>query len=389
MKYHLRMREAERSALYPGSFDPPTNGHRWVIERVSDQFDQGHVAIGINPEKPGRFQVPEREEMLKELAQAFPNISVSSFAGLFQADYAQMLGAQYVVRGIRNGADFAYESDNRHINATLSPDLETVAIIPPKDLLQVSSSMVMGFLGLEGWEQEVSKLVPPGVMERLEALQLARDKEHLGKRFMALCERTGAQGNPREIFEEIFARWTESDRAYHNIPHLKMCLSELDLVRDRLEDPDATELALVMHDAIHNEHRQDQSLHGDDEAESAEFSEFLITQRLMLPQDFADRVSSRILATKHKEIPEGEDEKYTADIDLAIFGRSERLYQIYEERVRKEYGWVPIEAFKAGRGRVLANFLNRPTIYNTEFFRARYEKNARKNVNRAIQNLAA
>ena len=383
------MREAERTALYPGSFDPPTNGHKWVIERVSDQFDQGHVAIGINPEKPGRFQVPEREEMLKELAQAFPNISVSSFAGLFQADYAQMLGAQYVVRGIRNGADFAYESDNRHINATLSPDLETVAIIPPKDLLQVSSSMVMGFLGLEGWEQEVSKLVPPGVMERLESLQLARDKEHLGKRFVALCERTGAQGNPREIFEEIFARWTESDRAYHNIPHLKMCLSELDLVRDKLEDPDATELALVMHDAIHNEHRRDQSLHGDDEAESAELSEFLITQRLMLPQDFADRVSSRILATKHKEIPEGEDERYTADIDLAIFGRSERLYQIYEERVRKEYGWVPIEAFKAGRGRVLANFLNRPTIYNTEFFRARYEKNARKNVSRAIQNLAA
>ena len=383
------MREAERTALYPGSFDPPTNGHRWVIERVSDQFDQGYVAIGINPEKPGRFQVPEREEMLRELAQAFPNISVSSFAGFFQADYAQMLGAQYVVRGIRNGADFAYESDNRHINATLSPDLETVAIIPPKDLLQVSSSMVMGFLGLEGWEQEVSKLVPPGVMERLEALQLARDKEHLGKRFMALCERTGAQGNPREIFEEIFARWTESDRAYHNIPHLKMCLSELDLVRDRLEDPDATELALVMHDAIHNEHRQDQSLHGDDEAESAELSEFLITQRLMLPQDFADRVSSRILATKHKQIPEGEDERYTADIDLAIFGRSERLYQIYEERVRKEYGWVPTEAFRAGRGRVLTNFLNRPTIYHTEFFRNRYEKSARKNVSRAIQNLAA
>ncbi|MBP6098788.1 MAG: pantetheine-phosphate adenylyltransferase [Candidatus Levybacteria bacterium] len=383
------MREAERTALYPGSFDPPTNGHKWVIERVSDQFDQGHVAIGINPEKPGRFQVPEREEMLRELAQAFPNISVSSFAGLFQADYAQMLGAQYVVRGIRNGADFAYESDNRHINASLNPTLETVAIIPPKDLLQVSSSMVMGFLGLEGWEQEVSKLVPFGVMRRLEALQLTRDKEYLGKKFTKLCERMGAGGNPQEVFEEIFTRWTESDRAYHNISHLKMCLSELDLVRDKLEDPDATELALVMHDAIHNEHRQDQSLHGDDEAESAELSEFLITQRLMLPQDFADRVSSRILATKHKQIPEGEDERYTADIDLAIFGRSERLYQIYEERVRKEYGWVPTEAFRAGRGRVLTNFLNRPTIYHTEFFRNRYEKSARKNVSRAIQNLAA
>jgi len=249
--------------------------------------------------------------------------------------------------------------------------------------------MVMGFLGLEGWEQEVSKLVPFGVMRRLEALQLTRDKEYLGKKFTKLCERMGAGGNPQEVFEEIFTRWTESDRAYHNISHLKMCLSELDLVRDKLEDPDATELALVMHDAIHNEHRQDQSLHGDDEAESAELSEFLITQRLMLPQDFADRVSSRILATKHKQIPEGEDERYTADIDLAIFGRSERLYQIYEERVRKEYGWVPTEAFRAGRGRVLTNFLNRPTIYHTEFFRNRYEKSARKNVSRAIQNLAA
>lgn len=71
--------QVERIALYPGSFDPPTNGHQWVMEQVDGQYEKGYVAIGINPIKNGRFSLPERKEMLEEIAHAYPHLSVTSF----------------------------------------------------------------------------------------------------------------------------------------------------------------------------------------------------------------------------------------------------------------------------------------------------------------------
>src|SRR3989344_2261547 len=379
----------ERRALYPGSFDPPTNGHKWVIERVADQYDKGLVAIGINPEKAGRFPVSEREEMLREIASEFPNIFVTTYLGLYQADVARMVGANYVVRGTRNSADYDYKSDNSHINTTINPDLETIVIIPPKELLQVSSSMVMGLMGFEGWKTEVTKMVPEPVFRRLEVLQDKRDKEQLKKRFQSLCERLHAQGNPPELFEDLWARHSEKDRLYHNVAHIKMCLNELDLARHLADDPDAIEFALWFHDAVYNSNKQDQSLPDDDESESAGLAQEGITQLLVLPQEFGQKVGSLILATKHSETPKDIDHQLMVDIDLAILGRSIRLYDIYEQNVRTEYGWVPQEQFTAARIRILKSFLDdRDSIYSTKFFFDRYEEQAEFNLNRSIQKLS-
>lgn len=381
------LNERERRALYPGSFDPPTNGHEWVIKQVADQFDKGYVSVGFNPEKTGRFPVSEREEMLRELTEEFPNIVVNSFLGLLQADFAEMLGAKYIVRGTRNAADFSYESDNRHVNTTINPGLEMVVYVPPKELLQVSSSMVMGLVGFEGWEAEVTKMVPESVMRRLEKMQQEKDKELLRRRFKNLCERVDAQSNPERVFEDLYSRYQEDHRSYHKPSHVKMCLNELELVHDLAEDLNALEFAINYHDAIYNSAKEDLRQHGDDEGESAELAETDITKKLGLSREFAQKVGSLILSTKHVNTPLEHDQKLMTDIDLAILGRSSRLFDIYEQQIREEYEWVPWEQFAKVRKEILEGLLRRG-IYSTPFFIDRYQDQAKRNLQRSIQRLS-
>lgn len=382
--------ENERRALYPGSFDPPTNGHKWVIEKVADQFDKGFVAIGINPEKAGRFPIQQRTEMLQEIASEFPNMVVTSFLGLLQADFAEIVGARYIIRGTRNSTDFSYESDSRHVNTTINPNLETVIYIPPKELLQVSSSMVMGLVGFEGWKTEVSKMVPESVFKRLEVMQDTKDKEHLENKWQSLCKRLGAKGNASEIFEVLYQRYNELHRYYHNPSHLKMCLNELDLVRDLASDPDAIEFALWYHDAAYNSAKKPTSLQHqpvDDEGSSAELAETDI-KKLGLSPEFAQKVGSFILLTKHESVPKDKDQQLLVDIDLAILGRSSRLFDLYEQNVRTEYGWITQEQFVRARKAILQSFLDRGSVYSTEFFHSRYEEQARKNLQRSVKKLS-
>ncbi|OGE09305.1 hypothetical protein A3A60_04260, partial [Candidatus Curtissbacteria bacterium RIFCSPLOWO2_01_FULL_42_26] len=201
--------------------------------------------------------------------------------------------------------------------------------------------------------------------------------------------RLHAQGNPPELFEDLWARHSEKDRLYHNVAHIKMCLNELDLARHLADDPDAIEFALWFHDAVYNSNKQDQSLPDDDESESAGLAQEVITQLLVLPQEFAQKVGSLILATKHSETPKDIDHQLMVDIDLAILGRSIRLYDIYEQNVHTEYGWVPQEQFTAARIRILKSFLDdRDSIYSTKFFFDRYEEQAEFNLNRSIQQLS-
>lgn len=373
----------ERRALYPGSFDPATNGHRWVMSKVSEQYDKGFVAIGINSDKnQGRFPIPEREQMLREIvAEEFPNLVVTKFMGLYLVDFAEMMGAKYVVRGTRNGNDFDAESDLKHINTTINPNIEITIFIPPKELLQVSSSSVMGLMGFEGWEREVKKMVPQPVFERLKLLQFERDKKSLEARWQSLWESLMAKGDSKAVFEDIIGRYTEASRAYHTLSHLKTCLNELELVRDLADDPKAMETAIWFHDAIYESNNKGQAnLKHDDEGKSADFAKEVLVEKMGLDKEFADKVASIILATKHSSVPQDKDAKLMVDIDLAIFGRSERLYNIYEKDIHREFYWVPAESFNNGRIRILEQFLKRDRIYSTDFFQERYGEQAKKNL---------
>jgi len=165
---------SSKLAVYAGTFDPLTNGHLWMIEQGVKLFDQLVVAIGINPEKKCLFTVEERLEILRESVGHYPNLRIDSFTNQFLITYAKSIGAKFILRGIRSGDDYEYERAMRHINADLNPDITVVFLMPSREIAEVSSSMVKGLIGPEGWERVVRDYVPTPVFEKLKELRNGR-----------------------------------------------------------------------------------------------------------------------------------------------------------------------------------------------------------------------
>ena len=151
------------SALYPGTFDPPTNGHLDLIERGAKLFDHLIVAVLNNPGKDPLFTVEERVEMLKESTVALKNVSVATFDGLM-VEFARSQGVSAVLRGIRAISDYEYEFQMALMNRRLAPEIETVFLQPAGRYSFVSSRMLKEVFSFGG---DVSGLGPPNVLKRL------------------------------------------------------------------------------------------------------------------------------------------------------------------------------------------------------------------------------
>ena len=150
-------------ALYPGTFDPPTNGHLDLIERGARLFDHLIVAILSNPVKAPLFTAEERVEMLKESTAALKNVSVATFDGLM-VEFARKQGVSAVLRGIRAISDYEYEFQMALMNRRIAPEIETVFLQPAGRYSFVSSRMLKEVVSFGG---DVSGLVPPNVLKRL------------------------------------------------------------------------------------------------------------------------------------------------------------------------------------------------------------------------------
>ena len=150
-------------AIYPGSFDPLTNGHLDLIERGSRIFDELVVAILINTEKDPLFNERERVEMLKATTRQYGNVSIDTFNGLL-VDYVARQKAQAVLRGIRAISDYEYELQMALMNRKLAPEIETVFMMPADTYSYLSSRLVKEVFRLGG---SVQGLVPAIVEERL------------------------------------------------------------------------------------------------------------------------------------------------------------------------------------------------------------------------------
>jgi pantetheine-phosphate adenylyltransferase len=157
-----------RLGVYAGSFDPPTNGHLWMIEEGSRLFDKLIVAVGVNPQKKPTFPLSERLEFLKAIVKGFDNIETAAYENEFLANYARRVGATHILRGIRGAKDFEYEHTFRHINGDMNGDVTTVFLTPPRNLEEISSSTVLALIGPHGWREVVSKMVPAPVAQALE-----------------------------------------------------------------------------------------------------------------------------------------------------------------------------------------------------------------------------
>lgn len=361
-------------AVYAGSFDPLTNGHLWMIKTGSRIFEELIVAIGTNPDKRYTFTLEERLEMLKRSTRQFKNVRIDSFENKFLVDYADSVEAKHILRGIRTERDYGYERGMRYVNNKLNPEVNTLFLIPPKSLTEVSSSLVKGLVGSQGWERAIEDYVPRevynGFLIKFEGLKSRWDS--LWKRH------TEFSGD--EVYRKLVGMYANKERFYHNLIHIAHSLDEMDTVSALLDKPDEAEFALWYHDSIQDANAKD------NEERSGSFAEEQLSLHGINP-GFGRDVSNLILATTHRSVPPTKDGKYVADIDLSILGKSMEEFDAYERDIRSEYSWVPEDRFIEGRSAILQKFLSRDRIYATGFFRQKYENQAKKNLERSLKAL--
>ena len=153
----------ERVAIYPGSFDPPTNGHLDIVERASRLFDRVVIGVGRNLSKKTVFTADERVSLMREACAALKNVEVLTFDSL-QVEFARQVGASFIIRGIRALSDFEFEFEMANMNRLLAEELEMVLLMTAPEYLFVSASRVKE---LVAFGAAVDKLVPANVAKAL------------------------------------------------------------------------------------------------------------------------------------------------------------------------------------------------------------------------------
>lgn len=182
------------------------------------------------------------------------------------------------------------------------------------------------------------------------------------------------------IYDALAAAYDAPSRHYHDRRHIEDCLAQFRGCRDLSEQPPEVELAIWFHDAVYDTRRSDNEERSADWARSFLGSEGVEEAAIQ-------RIGALIMATKGHENPVGIDQRLIADIDLSILGRDPESFERYDRAIRAEYAWVPEERFRLARAAVLDGFLGREAIYATPVFRERYERQARRNIARKLDQL--
>jgi len=190
----------------------------------------------------------------------------------------------------------------------------------------------------------------------------------------------GAPLPPRRVFDGLVSRYREPHRAYHTLQHIEECFGWFAEARRLMTAPGEIAFALFYHDAIYDPHASDNEL------KSAQLASDVFEMFVRMD---ARAVGNLISATSlHSADGAGSEIKIMLDIDLSILGADTARFDEYERQVRREYAWVEDRAFREGRSRILNQFLARPVIYSTPFFRDRLEAGARENLKRSLAALA-
>lgn len=382
-----------RSALYAGSFDLPTLGHKWVVDQAAAMFDKLVVAVAVNPGKKGTFTTSQRMEMVRSIATEHSNVEVVELGPQYTVDYARTHEIGWLVRGLRNTTDFENEQLIRHINALIAPSVTTLFLSPPKALEEVSSSLVKGLVGPSGWRNLVRKFVDSTAHYHLLENYASKQYKSLESFYTRL-----------EEFELVSSRFR--GRVYHNIEHVLHCLEELTWVQDQVDPKQYGALlaAVWFHDIVYDP----KSPSGFNEVESGRVALLRSMPLSTLQMILATRKHIPVAATASemwslygysyldgmgridfKSEASPETLSLFLDIDLSILGQQQVDYDRYARAIRQEYSFVSDPAYKEGRTKILNNFLSRDRIYLTDSFESRYGVQARENLTREIAQLGS
>lgn len=196
-------------------------------------------------------------------------------------------------------------------------------------------------------------------------------------RWNKLTAKLGGPGEEEAYFTRITAAYSEPSRCYHTSGHIAHCLREFDAVRHLANHPEEVEFAIWLHDAVYNPEAID------NEDQSAQLAIDILTS-FGCSEPIIFRVRDLVLATREHCSTLETDQQLLLDIDLSILGQPPQLYQVYEDSVRAEYGWVSQAVYRTGRGEVLHSFLSRARIFQTVHFFDLYEQLARRNLKQAL-----
>jgi len=203
----------------------------------------------------------------------------------------------------------------------------------------------------------------------------------LESRFQELWKRLDAAADAQGIYSRLMAAYAEPHRAYHTAEHIADCLAQLDAAPRTPADRTLVEAAIWFHDVVYDPRA------ADNEAESAAWATYILSGAgVALPT--IEAIRRLILLTRHVEPARDSTGGLLCDIDLSILGRSAAEFDEFERRIRAEYDWVPDREYREGRARVLSRLLGWDPLYQTGYFRRRYETPARNNLAAAIARLA-
>lgn len=363
---------SKRKAVYAASLDPITNGHINVVERIAPLYDEVVVVVAVDSRKNYTFAQEERLQMAREALAYLPNVTVGVCVGRYVVNYMHEIGANVLIRGLRNSTDLEAEQTLAIENGRIQPGIETLWIPCRPNLMHVSSSMVRGHVGVDpDWEAQVARSVPGVVVKKLKEKYIYNKALAHWNTFMQLIGKGPLPG----VFAVFQGMNSEPHRVYHTLEHIVSMLDEYTLIGGK---DAATILAIWAHDCVYNPHEKD------NEEKSAEFATIIARDYLHIPDEL---VVKRVLITKHTAIPSNFEEELMVDLDLMILGSSETRFDVYEAGIRQEYAWVTEADFRFHRARILQSFLDRPSIYFTPIFREKYEDKARANLERSIKKL--
>ena len=365
-------------ALYPGSFNPITNGHVWVAEQACKIFDKVIFGIATNPQKketPTNIEL--RKSMIRYSTLHLNNVEIIAYDKDLTVDIANKYDCKYIIRGIRDTFDYNYEQKLNNINRTLNSDLLSIFIMPDTNLANVSSSFIREMLHFNRWEEIVLNYITPFVHNRL----LVEEKNYmLNKLQEASIFLTDNNFEYYNFLNSLI--FTVSDRPYHNLHHVYTMIKELDLLfKDKLDKSDYYKIifASFIHDLCLDPYKKS----GENEYDS--YIAYQTFYSKAIPKTLDYEIKHLILDTTHIKQSQTDNGLILQDLDLLQFGVDWDTFIQYNNLIRQEYYKTTDDEFILGRINFLKKILKKDMIYSTVPMIEKYENKARQNITRYLQ----